>query len=45
LTRIPDYEVDREATRFYETNPELAGVIRMPVTFEPGKVIGVPRPF
>ncbi len=45
LTRIPDYEVDRDATSFYETNPELAGVIRMPVTFEPGRVVGVPRPF
>jgi cytochrome P450 len=45
LTRIPDYVVDREATDFYKGNPELAGVVAMPVTFTPGKPVGVPRPF
>jgi cytochrome P450 len=46
LARIPDYEVDREATRFYEGNPELNGVVTMPVTFTPGERVGpAQRPF
>jgi hypothetical protein len=46
LDRIPDYEVDREATQFYEANPELNGVVRMPARFTPGPVAGPPeRPF
>ncbi|HYZ99492.1 MAG TPA: cytochrome P450 [Acidimicrobiales bacterium] len=36
LTRIPDYEIDRAATQFYEGNPELNGIVRMPATFTPG---------
>jgi cytochrome P450 len=40
LTRIPDYRVDRAATKFYEGNPELNGVVRMPVTFTPGPKVG-----
>lgn len=45
LTRIPDYAVDREATQFYQGNPELYGVVRMPVTFSPATKVGVARPF
>jgi len=45
LTRIPDYQVDHEATRFYQGNPELAGVVTMPATFTPGPVVGIERPF
>jgi cytochrome P450 len=45
LTRIPDYVVDREATEFYKGNPELTGVVTMPVTFTPGRSVGVERPF
>jgi cytochrome P450 len=45
LTRIPDYRVDRENTRFYQGNPELYGVVKMPVTFTPAERIGVERPF
>jgi cytochrome P450 len=46
LTRIPDYQVDRAATRFYEGNPELAGVVQMPATFTPGARRGPStRPF
>jgi cytochrome P450 len=45
LGRLPDYEVDREATRFYRGNPELAGVITMPVRFTPGPVVGGARPY
>jgi len=45
LARVPDYRVDREATSFYRGNPELAGVITMPVTFTPGRPTGVDRPF
>jgi cytochrome P450 len=45
LTRIPDFVVDREATRFYKGNPELAGVVTMPVTFTPGEAVGVARPY
>jgi cytochrome P450 len=46
LARIPDYAVDREATRFYAGNPELNGVVTMPVTFTPGPRVGPrQRPF
>lgn len=46
LARIPDYAVDREATRFYQGNPELFGVVTMPATFTPGPVLGSPaQPF
>jgi len=44
--RIPDYRVEREATAFYERDPSLAGVVAMPATFTPGKVVGPPqRPY
>jgi cytochrome P450 len=39
LTRIPDYEVDCAETRFYDRNPNLNGVVRMPATFSPGRVV------
>ncbi len=45
LTRIPDYVVDRSATDFYKGNPELAGVVAMPVTFTPGTPVGAARPY
>jgi cytochrome P450 len=45
LERIPDYRVDRDATRFYRNNPELAGVATMPITFTAGKIVGAERPF
>jgi cytochrome P450 len=45
LRRIPDYRVDRAATRFYQGNPELFGVVEMPVTFPPGRATGVKSPF
>ncbi len=46
LSRIPDYVVDQEATRFYATNPELNGVVNLPVTFTPGPRTGpLERPF
>jgi cytochrome P450 len=45
LTRIPDYRVDQGATQFYRGNPELFGIVHMPVTFTPGPVVGVERPF
>ena len=46
LGRIPDYRVDRAATRFYDGNPELNGVVRMPATFTPGERAGpAERPF
>jgi cytochrome P450 len=46
LRRLPDYRVDREATRFYEGNPMLAGVVSMPATFTPGPRQGpAARPF
>jgi cytochrome P450 len=40
LTRLPGYTVDRAATQHYATNPELAGIVRMPATFTPGPRIG-----
>ena len=45
LARIPDYRVDQGGTRFYQGNPELFGMVHMPVTFTPGPVVGVERPF
>jgi len=40
LRRIPDYQIDTEATRFYQGNPELTGVVTMPTTFTPGAITG-----
>jgi hypothetical protein len=46
LARIPDYTVDRAATLFYQGNPELNGVVRMPTRFTPGRRTGpTARPF
>lgn len=46
LRRLPDYRVDRDATRFYDGNPELNGAVTMPATFTPGPRQGPPeRPF
>jgi cytochrome P450 len=45
LTRIPDYVVDYDGTKYYQGNPKLHGVVTMPVTFTPGKQLGVDRPF
>ncbi|HET6833701.1 MAG TPA: cytochrome P450 [Acidimicrobiales bacterium] len=46
LDRMPDYEIDRDATRFYQGNPQLNGAVRMPATFTPGPVVGPSeRPF
>ncbi|HET6665271.1 MAG TPA: cytochrome P450 [Acidimicrobiales bacterium] len=46
LDRMPDYEIDRAATRFYQGNPQLNGAVRMPATFTPGPVAGSgERPF
>jgi cytochrome P450 len=40
LRRLPDYRIDRDATRFYEGNPMLAGVVGLPATFGPGPAEG-----
>ncbi len=45
LTRIPDYVVDYDGTKYYQGNPKLYGVVTMPVTFAPGQPIGADRPF
>jgi hypothetical protein len=46
LRRIPDYRVDESATRFYEGNPMLVGVVSMPATFTPAVRVGPSeRPF
>jgi cytochrome P450 len=46
LNRMPDYRIDRDATRFYEGNPMLAGVVSMPASFTPAVPSGrVERPF
>jgi cytochrome P450 len=45
FARLPDYQVDHSATRFYQGNPLLSGVVNMPVTFSPGPVTGIARPF
>ena len=44
LRRLPDYRVDRDATRFYAGNPMLAGVVAMPATFTPGRRQGPSAP-
>lgn len=45
LTRIPDYVVDHAATRYYQGNPELSGVVALPVTFTSSAPVGAQRPF
>jgi cytochrome P450 len=40
LNRMPDYQIDRSATQFYQRNPQLNGAVRMPATFTPGPVVG-----
>jgi cytochrome P450 len=46
LDRMPDFEIDPEATHFYEGNPLMAGAANMPVTFTPGLRVGSGvRPF
>lgn len=45
LRRIPDYQPVPGQTSFYQGNPELYGVVAMPVTFTPGPTTGQPRPF
>ncbi len=45
LERVPDYAVDHEAVSFYRGNPEMAGVVALPITFTPGPVVGVDKPF
>ncbi|MHB1488116.1 MAG: cytochrome P450 [Acidimicrobiales bacterium] len=46
LSRLPDYRIDRAATRFYSGNPMLTGIVSMPATFTPGRRQGSPgRPF
>lgn len=45
LARIPDYQVEPGQTQFYQGNPELYGVVKMPVRFTPGKAMGVARPY
>ena len=45
LTRIPDYVVERDSTQFYQGNPSLYGVVKMPVTFTAGEPMGIERPF
>ena len=45
LTRMPDYQVDRSETRFYEGSPGMFGVVRMPINFTPSDPLGIERPF
>ncbi|MGP0029235.1 MAG: cytochrome P450 [Acidimicrobiales bacterium] len=45
LARIPDYVVDQDGTQYYLGNPKLHGAVTMPVTFTPGRPLGVDRPF
>ena len=40
LSRIPDFEV--ESVQFYQGNPELTGVVTMPITFTAGPRLGPP---
>jgi hypothetical protein len=45
LARIPDYRLEPGQTQFYQGNPELFGVVKMPVQFTPGSPTGVSRPW
>lgn len=45
LTRTPDYVVDHNRSQYYQGNPKLHGLVQMPVTFTPGKPLGVDCPF
>ena len=43
LERIPDYQVS-EPPEFYDGNPLLNGLVRLPVTFTPGPRLGPEKP-
>jgi cytochrome P450 len=45
LARIPDYAVQREGTQFYQGNPGLYGVVKLPATFAAGEPVGIDCPF
>jgi cytochrome P450 len=45
LARIPDYLVEPDQTQFYQGNPELYGVVKMPVRFSPSEPVGMSRPW
>jgi len=40
VTRIPDYVVDADGVVFYRPNPEVVGMVHLPVTFTPGPRVG-----
>lgn len=42
VTRIPDYVVDESGVVFYRPNPEVVGMVHLPVTFTPGERTGPP---
>jgi cytochrome P450 len=45
LDRIPDYRVDVDNVKQYLGNPAMTGLVDLPATFPPGKVVGVAKPF
>jgi cytochrome P450 len=45
LRRIPDYEVDAGRVRQYLGHPAITGIVDLPATFTPGRIVGAPRPY
>lgn len=44
LERLPDYEVQHEGVRHYETTPIVRGMTSLPVRFTPGRKVGATIP-
>ena len=45
LERMPDYTVDHDEVEQYLGDPSVTGIVTMPITFSPGRALGVPRPY
>jgi len=45
LERLPDYRIDVDQVEEYLGNPSVTGIVTMPATFTPGRVLDVPRPY
>ena len=45
LERMPDYTVDHDEIEQYLGDPAVTGIVKLPITFSPGRALGVPRPY
>jgi cytochrome P450 len=45
LERMPDHQVALDEVEPYLGDPAVTGIVRMPITFTPGRKLGVERPY